>query len=409
MLYQVYDAQRAYLEPLRLWADAYRIFFSHPLVPLAYTAPGRAIAAAAELFERATRRFGKPVFGLHTTVINGTEVQVVERVVTEKPFCRLLHFKRDTEHRAPKLLLVAPLAGHHSTLLRNTVEALLPSHDIYITDWIDASLVPLDQGTFDLDDHIGYLIDFLRFLGPDTHMIAVCQPVPSALAAVALLAQDADPAQPLSLTLIGGPIDPAAAPTMPSQLARLHPIEWYENAVIARVPPLYPGAGRRVFPGFIQLSGFMSMNMDRHINAHAELFSHLIEGDGDSVDKHKRFYDEYMSVMDMPAEFYLQTIETVFQRRDIALGTLRWRGLAVEPAAIRHTALLTIEGERDDIAAPGQTFAAHALTPNIPAARRRHHLQPGVGHFGLFNGRRWRTEIMPMLATFIAEHEAVMA
>ena len=406
MLYQLYDVQRAALKPMRLWADAVQTAFRHPFVPASYTGLGRAMAAGAELFERMTRRFAKPEFGLETTTVDGVPVAVFERLVTVKPFCELIHFQRATGRRDPKVLLVAPLSGQHATLLRGTVEALLPAHDVYITDWIDASLVPLTEGSFDLDDYIDYVLEFLRLLGPETHVVAVCQPAVPVLAAVALLAQDDAAAQPRSMTLIGGPIDAAVAPTVPSRLARMHSVEWFERTVIARVPVWYPGAMRRVFPGFIQLSGFMSMNMDRHIGAHIKLFNHLVEGDGESADAHKRFYDEYLSVMDLPAEFYLQTVETVFQRHDLPNGTMRWRGHPVQPAAIRRTALMTIEGERDDISAPGQTWAAHALCPNIPAERRAHHLQADVGHYGLFNGRRWREQVMPRLAAFIRAAEA---
>ncbi len=402
MLYQLYDMQRAALKPMRLWAETLQTVFRHPFMPTAYSGFGRSMAAAAELFERSTRRFGKPDFQLDETEIDGRRVAVGERVVAERPFCRLLHFSRAVPpRRDPRVLLVAPMSGHHATLLRGTVEALLPEHDVFITDWTCASQVPLTAGAFDLDTHIAYLLEFLELLGPDIHVVAVCQPAVPALAAVSLLAQDDSRAQPKSLTLIGGPIDVTAAPTLPSRLAQMHSLDWYERTVITSVPVWYPGGLRRVFPGFIQLSGFMSMHLEHHIGAHLSLFNHLVEGDGDSVAAHKRFYDDYLSVMDLPAEFYLQTVATVFQRHDLPRGQMRWHGQAIEPAAIRRTALMTIEGERDDISAPGQTRAAHALCPNIPARRRRHHLQPGVGHFGLFNGRRWREDVMPELRAFI--------
>ena len=402
MLYQLYDLQRAALRPMRLWAEAFQAVFRHPYLPTAYTGLGRSMAAAAEMFERTTRRFGKPDFDLTTAVVDGAPAAIGERVVAELPFCRLLHFSRAVPpRRDPRVLLVAPLSGHHSTLLRGTVAAMLPEHDVFITDWLDASLVPLSKGAFDLDTYIEYLLSFIKLLGPDIHIVAVCQPAVPALAAVSLLAQDEDPSQPKSLTLIGGPIDVTVAPTVPSRLAQMHSLQWYERTVIATVPVWYPGGLRRVFPGFIQLSGFMSMNFDRHVGAHVQLFNHLVEGDGDSVAAHKRFYDEYLSVMDLPAEFYLQTVATVFQRHDLPRGRMTWRGHPVDPAAIRRTALLTIEGERDDISAPGQTRAAHGLCPNIPAHRRSHHLQRDVGHFGLFNGRRWREEVMPALRGFI--------
>jgi poly(3-hydroxybutyrate) depolymerase len=405
VLYQLYDWHRASLRPFRLWAEAVQTLYRHPFLPTSYTGLGRAMAAGAEVFERVTRRFGKPDFDLGHTLVDGLPVAVTERVVLSRPFCELLHFSRDTPHRHPRVLLVAPISGHHATLLRGTVEALLPEHDVYVTDWLDARLVPLARGRFDLDDHIEYLMDFMRLLGPETHVIAVCQPAVSALAAAALLAQAGDANQPRSLTLMGGPIDVTVAPTVPSRLAQMHSLHWFERTVISQVPFYYPGAFRRVFPGFIQLSGFMSMNFDRHVGAHFELFNHLIEGDGDSAAAHRRFYDEYLSVMDMPAEFYLQTVATVFHRADLARGTMRWREHTVDPGAITGTALLTIEGERDDISAPGQTTAAHRLCPNIPADLHDHHLQGEVGHFGIFNGRRWRNEVLPVLRDFIRRHD----
>ncbi len=406
LLYQMYDFQRAMLKPLNLIADAYRTLVNHPFLPTSYTGLGRAVAAGAEMLERATRQFGKPEFDLAETRVEGQPVPVVERVVAQTPFCRLVRFERPADGQYdPKVLLIAPLSGHHATLLRGTVEALLPAHDVHITDWTDARLVPVARGSFTLDDYIDTLMRFMRLLGPDVHVVAVCQPSVPTLAAVSLLAAADDPAQPLSLTLMGGPIDVDAAPTVATRLARLHSRAWFERTVISCVPVYYPGAFRAVFPGFIQLSGFMSLNLDRHIASHVAFFNHLVEGDGDSAEAHRRFYDEYLSVMDLPAEYYLDTVQTVFQRNALRRGTMVWRGQPVEPGAIHRTALLTVEGERDDISPPGQTRAAQALCRGLPAHRRDHHLQPHVGHFGLFNGRRWREQVMPVLAGFIRCHD----
>ncbi|MBI1207385.1 MAG: polyhydroxyalkanoate depolymerase [Azospirillum sp.] len=405
MLYQLYDFHRAALKPMRMWAEAAQTVFQNPYLPTSYTGFGRAVAAGAEMLERSTRRFGKPEFELTSTMIGGHKVDVTEQVVLSKPFCELRHFKRTGDRYDPKVLLVVPMSGHHATLLRGTVEALLPEHDVYVTDWVDARLVPVARGPFDLDDYIAYIMEFLQVLGPETHVVAVCQPAVPVLAAVSLLAQGGDACQPASMTLMGGPIDVTAAPTMPSRLAQQHPVEWFERTVISSVPPYYPGAFRKVFPGFIQLSGFMSMNLDRHIGAHIDLFRHLIQGDGESAEGHRRFYDEYLSVMDLPAEFYLQTVATVFHRHDLPRGTLRWRGAKVEPAAIRQTALMTVEGERDDISAPGQTVAAQRLCSGIPANRRDSFLARDVGHFGMFNGRRWREVIMPRVRAFIRRND----
>lgn len=405
MLYQLYDIQHAALTPLRLMAEATQQTFQNPFFPGSYTKVGRAMAAGAELIERTTRRWGKPDFGLKTTRMHGREVAVTERVELYKPFCSLVNFERAAPHDDPKVLLVAPLSGHYATLLRGTVQALLPHHDVYITDWADAKLVPLARGRFDLEDYIDYVIDFLRHLGPNTHLMAVCQPVVPALAAAALMAQMDDPCQPRSMTLMGGPIDTAAAPTVVTQLAETRDIEWFERNVITTVPVYYPGGLRQVYPGFIQLTGFMSMNLDRHVGEHLKLFKHLVIGDGDSAEAHRKFYDEYLSVLDLTAEFYLQTVHEVFQKRSLATGQLKWRGLTVDPAAIEKTALLTVEGELDDISAPGQTIAAHTLCRNIPESRKHNYMQKGVGHYGIFNGRRWREEIEPKVRAFIRSND----
>ncbi|HYD29302.1 MAG TPA: polyhydroxyalkanoate depolymerase [Azospirillaceae bacterium] len=406
MLYQLYDLRQAALTPLRLAAQATQTAFQNPFMPASYTRMGRRIAAGAELVERTTRRYGKPAFGLDTTSIDGRTVAVQERASLVKPFCTLLHFQRDTERRDPKILLVAPLSGHFATLLRGTVEALLPEHDVYITDWTDARQVPLARGAFGLDDYVAYVMDFVRHLGPDTHVMAVCQPTVPVLAAMSVMSAHDDPGLPRSMILMGGPIDPGAAPTTPTKLAESRPLEWFERTVVQTVPVYYPGGLRRVYPGFIQLTGFMTMNLERHLDAHMKLFDHLVVGDGDSADKHREFYDEYLSVLDLPAEFYLDTISRVFQRHDLPNGTLTWRGEKVDPGAITKVALMTVEGELDDISAPGQTIAAHRLCRNLPSHMHLDHMQPAVGHYGIFNGRKWREHVLPRVRDFIRKWEA---
>jgi poly(3-hydroxybutyrate) depolymerase len=405
LLYQLYDLQHAALTPLRVAAEATRATFQNPFFPGSYTRMGRTLAAGAELVERTTRRWGKPDFGLPTTTVNGRTVAVTEVPVLEKPFCTLINFQRAVPHDHPKVLLVAPLSGHYATLLRGTVKQLMQNHDVYVTDWADAKMVPLARGRFDFEDYVEYVMDFIRFLGPDVHVMAVCQPVVPVLAAVALLAQTDDPCQPRTMTLMGGPIDTAAAPTVVTKLAEDKDITWFERNVIHTVPPYYPGGMRQVYPGFIQLTGFMSMNLDRHVGEHVKLFRHLVRGDGESADGHRKFYDEYLSVLDLTAEFYLQTVKTVFQDRALPKGELTVRGLRVDPSAIRRTALMTVEGELDDISAPGQTIAAHRLCSGLPEDMKVDHLQKSVGHYGIFNGRRWRDEIEPKVRGFILKHD----
>ena len=407
--YSLYDLQQAFLLPLRLMAETVEIGCRNPYNPLSYTALGRTLAAGAELFERTTRRFGKPQFELTQTVKDGRQIAVTETIVAHKPFCTLLHFARDLPITDgvpdPKLLIVAPMSGHHATLLRGTVAALLPDHDVYITDWIDARQVPQRHGAFDLEDYTGYVIDFIKLLGPDVHVLAVCQPAVPVLAAVALMAEADDPDQARSMTLMGGPIDASAAETAVTKLADKHPLEWFERTVISQVPAWYPGKGRAVYPGFVQLSGFMSMNIEKHVSEHLRLFQHLVRGDGEEAATHRRFYDEYLSVLDITAEFYLQTIERVFQKMSLPNGTYMWRGHAAKCSAIQKTALFTIEGELDDISAPGQTFAAHRICSGLSMGMKQHLLQPGVGHYGIFNGRKWREQIMPQVRDFIRQHD----
>ena len=403
MLYQAIEAHLASLTPARLTARWMHQMMSHPMLPHSYTTGFRAAAAWLELFDRATQRRTKPAFGLASTEISGRRVAVLEQVLADKPFCRLLRFARDLEARRndPRVLVVAPMSGHHATLLRGTVETLLPAHDVIITDWADARMVPLSAGNFDLADYIDYIIEFLRVLGPQTHVLAVCQPSPPVLAATALMASAGDRATPKSLTLMGGPVDTRVSPTAVNHVGASQSLEWFERKVIDLVPPHYPGAMRRVYPGFLQLGGFMSMNPDRHVQSHIDFFHHLVVGDGESAAAHRRFYDEYLSVMDLSADFYLDTLRHVFQEHSLPRGRFRHRGEKVDPSAIRKTALMTIEGELDDISGLGQTRAAHDLCGNIPAARRRHIEQAGVGHYGIFNGRKWRQSIYPAWAEFV--------
>jgi poly(3-hydroxybutyrate) depolymerase len=406
MYYQLYELNHAALQPARAYADAVKMLYSNPLNPLSYTRWGRSVAAAAELFERTTRRYGKPQFELPETVIDGKPVPVTEKTVWSRPFCNLLHFERAvpaSRHSDPKLLIVAPMSGHYATLLRGTVEAMLPHADVYITDWADARMVPVSEGRFDLDDYIDYVIDMLHALGPDTHVMAVCQPSVPVLAAAAIMEARGDRFAPASMTLMGGPIDTRRNPTAVNLLAEEKRIDWFRENVIMPAPWPAPGFTRSVYPGFLQLSGFMSMNLDRHIIAHREFFMHLVKNDGDGADKHREFYDEYLAVMDLTAEFYLQTVETVFIRHSLPRGEMTHRGVPVDPAAITNVALLTIEGEKDDISGLGQTQAAHDLCANIPAERRAHYMQPAVGHYGVFNGSRFRAEIVPRILGFIAQ------
>ena len=405
MLYQTYEFQRQLAEPVRLWANILSQAYSSPYNPLAETWFGKSVAAGAEIVSRLTQNYGKPAFGLKTTMVDGVEVAVNEEILLRKPFCQLLHFHRDTAKHAPKVLLVAPMSGHYATLLRGTVEALLPDHDVHVTDWGDAREVALSEGNFDLDDYIDYIMEFCRYLGPNVHVIAVCQPSVPVMAAAALMAQAKDPRQPKSLTLMGGPIDTRVSPTVPNDLAMRNSMMWFRQNVISTVPFGHPGAMRRVYPGFLQLTSFISMNFDRHVNSHMHQFEHLVRGDDEHADGHRRFYDEYLAVMDLTAEFYLQTIQIVFKEHQLPRGVWVSRGRKIDPSAI-ETALMTVEGELDDISGLGQTKAAHALTPNIPGARRTHWEQPRVGHYGIFNGGKWREQIMPRVRSFIRENDA---
>ncbi len=410
MFYQLYELNHAALQPYRAFADATKLFYDNPLNPLSQTVVGRSITAMCELFERTTRAYGKPVFDLPTTLVDGVETDVKEKIVWSKPFCKVVHFKRSLAAKRPadpKILVVAPMSGHYATLLRGTVEALLPHAEVYITDWVDARTVPLSDGDFDLDDYIDYVIEMFHALGEDTHVVAVCQPSVPVLAAVSIMEANGDHFAPSSMTLMGGPIDTRKNPTAVNKLAEEKGINWFRDNVIMSVPWPHAGFMRDVYPGFLQLSGFMSMNLDRHITAHKEFFGHLVAEDGDSADKHREFYDEYLAVMDLTAEFYLQTVDTVFVRQALPKGEMTHRGAPVDPSAIRNVALLTVEGENDDISGVGQTKAAQTLCVNIPKEMRMHYLQPKVGHYGVFNGSRFRSEIAPRIVQFVNDHAQV--
>jgi poly(3-hydroxybutyrate) depolymerase len=408
-LYWLYEMGQAALNPTRALADVTRLYFKNPLNPLSHTTIGKSIAASAEVFERATRRYGKPEWRIDSTLVAGERVPVRINSVWQRPFCQLLHFERlfDRAPRRPQpnLLIVAPMSGHYATLLRGTVEAFLPNHDVYITDWADARMVPVGEGRFDLDDYIDYVISIIHRLGGDCHVVAVCQPAVPVLAAIARMEETGDPYAPHSMTLMGGPIDTRINPTAVNNLAEERGIDWFRNNVITKVPFPHPGVMRDVYPGFLQLHGFVSMNLDRHLDAHKQLFFNLVKGDGDSAQKHREFYDEYLAVMDLSAEFYLQTVDTVFVKHDLPQGRMTHRGAKVDPKAIRKVALLTVEGEKDDISGVGQTEAAHRLCENLPADRKAHFLAMGVGHYGVFNGSRFRAEIAPRISDFVLSTE----
>ena len=406
--YMWYEAAHAMMAPARALTGSAKAFYDNPMNPLSKTPLGRSMSAGCELFERTTRRYGKPVFDLPTTLVGGERVAVLERVVWERPFCQLLHFDRalgEMRPRQPKLLIVAPMSGHYATLLRGTVEAFLPTHEVFITDWVDARLVPISEGRFDLDDYIDYVIGMLKLLGPDVHVMAVCQPSVPVIAAIARMEAANDPHTPRARTLMGGPIDTRVSRTEVNKLAEKRGIEWFKRNCIHKVPLPNAGFMRDVYPGFFQLAGFMAMNIDRHLEAHGEMFRHLVKGDGDSAEKHRDFYDEYLAVMDLTAEFYLQTVDKVFVKHQLPRGEMMHRDHKIDLTAIRRCGLMTVEGENDDISGVGQTQAAHGLCPNIPDALRAHWVQPKVGHYGVFNGSRFRAEIAPRIADFIATCE----
>ncbi len=404
MLYQLYEMNHAVLAPLRQAAEAGSAFWDNVGNPFGQSYMGRSASASLHLFERLTRRYGKPHFNITEALVQGKAFAVTEEVLWQKPFCNFLHFKKSDAPAQPKLLIVAPMSGHYATLLRNTVEAMLPSHDVYITDWVDARNVPLSAGHFDLDDYTDYVITMLHSLGERAHVMAVCQPSVPVMAAVTLMAERQDALRPLSMILMGGPVDTRSNPTAVNKLAEGKGVDWFRNNVVMPVPFPLPGMGRMVYPGFLQLTGFMTMNLDRHMTAHRELYWHLVEGDGDSAEKHGDFYDEYMSVMDLTAEFYLQTVDRVFVHHDLPNGTYAYRGRTIDPKAVTDVGLLTIEGERDDISGVGQTQAAHRILASLPADMKQHHLQLGVGHYGVFSGSRFRKDVVPVITAFTEKH-----
>lgn len=417
MLYSLYELGHLSVAPLRIAAMMQSSMLRSPLNPAADTDVARTAAAAADLFESMTRRYAKPQWNLPTTSVNGVAVAVTPTTAWSTPWCRLTHFERDAdalraargEGSDPTVLIVAPMSGHYATLLRGTVEAFLPEHEVYITDWADARMVPVLGGRFDLNDYIDHIMGMLRALGPDTHVVAVCQPGPAVLAAVSLLSEEDDPCTPATMTIMGSPIDARKSPTTPNKLAETRDIEWFKKNMIHTVPALYPGAFRRVYPGFLQLASFMGMNLSRHVDAHYSYFQHLVKGDGDSAEKHREFYDEYLAVMDLSEEFYIQTLIEVFQRYSLPTGQFDHHGHRVDPGAIRKTALLTVEGENDDISGIGQTQAAHELCVNVPEHMQRDYIQPGVGHYGVFSGRRFKTEIYPRVREFMRAFQSPAA
>ncbi len=409
MLYQIYETQRAMMAPFAEFASATAKLYNHPLSPFTHAPLAQRMSAGLGLAHRLAKEYEKPPFAITSSRVAGVDIAVQEQVAINKPFCRLLRFKRFTDNPAalqrmkgqPKVLVVAPLSGHHSTLLRDTVTSLLQDHKVFITDWTDARMVPLDAGAFHLDDYVAYVQEFIRHIGPDVHVISVCQPTVPVLAAVSLMAS-AGEATPRSMTMMGGPIDARKAPTAVNNLATNKSHEWFEHNVIYRVPMNYPGAGRRVYPGFMQHAGFVAMNPDRHLTSHYDYFLDLVRGDEDSAEGHRSFYDEYNAVLDMPAEYYLDTIKTVFQDFALVNGTWQVGGKLVRPQDIRKTAMLTIEGELDDISGAGQTSAAHGLCTGIAASQRFHYDVEGAGHYGIFSGRRWRDMVYPRVREFIA-------
>ncbi|MGH1419479.1 MAG: polyhydroxyalkanoate depolymerase [Hyphomicrobiaceae bacterium] len=409
MLYHWYELSHAAVKPARAAVDTYCFVLDHPFNPWSYTTAGRNVSAACKVFERTTRRYPKPEFGITTTSIDGQNIAVSENVVWQTPFCRLLHFARDIpSERAqqdPPIVIVAPMSGHFATLLRGTVKTLLPNHEIYITDWVDARQMPVEHGTFDLDTYIDHIIDIMAFLKGDAHIFAVCQPCVPVLAATARMEAEQSQYIPQSIILAGGPVDTRVNPTAVNGVAISRGTRWFEDNVLATVPWPHKGFGRKVYPGFMQLTGFMAMNLDRHLNAHQDLFVNLIRGDGDSARKHQSFYDEYLAVMDLTAEYYLQTIESVFIRHELARGEMKHRTQPIDLTDITRVPLMTIEGEKDDITGLGQCRQALEMTKNLNSEMKVHYEASGVGHYGVFNGSRFHDDIAPRISQFTMTHD----
>jgi poly(3-hydroxybutyrate) depolymerase len=414
VLYQVREAQRAVLNPMSSWAEAMSQLYSNPYSPYAYVPFAPRMAAGFELLHRLGKEYEKPEWELRSTNVDGREVSVVPRIELSRPFCNLIKFERllpaalKKREADPVVLVVAPLSGHHATLLRDTVRALLPDHTVYVTDWIDARMVPLAMGPFHLHDYVAYVIEFVRHLGPDVHLISVCQPTVPVMAAVSIMSTLRDPKLPRTMTMMGGPIDTRRNPTQVNNLATEKSFGWFERSVVYRVPGKYPGAGRLVYPGFLQHAGFVAMNPDRHAESHWDFYMNLVQGDDEDAETHRRFYDEYNAVLDLPGEYYLETVRTVFQEHRLPLGTwdvpFEGRVVRVAPEDVRTVALFTIEGELDDISGVGQTSAALELCRNLPKAKKRQLVAEGAGHYGIFSGRRWREIICPQIGSFIREH-----
>jgi len=405
LLYNAYELQRTMLNGAAAWASVGAEMLTNPALPMGYFGLGPVMASALDVFAHAAMARGKPSFNIENVETNGKSWPVTESIVLHRPFANLLKFEHEgLPADAPRLLIAAPMSGHFATLLRGTVARMLESCVVYITDWADAKMVPASAGKFDLDDYIDYLSDFLRHIGPGTHMLAVCQPSVPAFAAAAIMGKHQDPCRPATLTMMGGPIDTREAPTSVNDVAMNQSLSWFENNVIATVPLTYPGAGRKVYPGFLQLAGFMAMNFGNHMMSHYGMFKHLVEGDGESAAATKAFYDEYRSVADLTADFYLQTIEHVFKRHSLPKGEFVHRGEVIDLGGIRDTAILAIEGEKDDISGIGQTKAALGLAHNLPEDRKKYYMAEGVGHYGIFNGSKWRTRIAPVLEQWIGQH-----
>jgi poly(3-hydroxybutyrate) depolymerase len=406
MFYQFFEMQHAAMAPLRMAARAQSAFWLNEANPLASTSFGKQAKAGMAMFERMTRRYPKPSFDIVACEMDGNSVEIIEEVVWHKPFCRLLNFRKAEAPKSPqkKILMVAPMSGHYATLLRSTVESMLPHFDVYVTDWLDARDVPASVGPFGLDDYTDYLFDMFKHLAERVHVMAVCQPSVPVLAAASLMAARSDALRPLSMILMGGPVDTRCSPTAVNKLAQEKGEAWFRNNVLMTVPPNHAGVGRTVYPGFLQLAGFMSMNADRHLDQHRKLYWHLVEGDEYAANKIEEFYDEYLSVMDLAAEFYLETVERVFINQRLPNGTYHYRGELVQPALIKDTALFTVEGERDDISGVGQTRGAHDLCTGLAEQDKAHHLQLGVGHYGVFSGSRYARDVAPLIRDFMDAH-----
>jgi len=401
-LYPLFEMNHAAFQPMRAMTNMGLSFWQHPSNLMRETSMGRQATAALTMFERATRRYDKPEFALVDTKVGNKEFGVTEKVIWQNPFCKVIHFSKvGFKAKQPKLLMVAPMSGHYATLLRDTVKAMLPQFDCYVTDWQDARDIPVSSGSFDLDDYTDAVIAMLHHLGERAHVMAVCQPSVPVLVAASLMGAKADPFAPLSMVLMGGPIDTTKSPTSVNKLADGKSIDWFRRTAIMKVSGPHEGVGREVYPGFMQLGGFLSMNYDRHLKAHRDLYQNLVDGEELSAEKHSDFYDEYMAVMDLTSEFYLQTVERVFLHQDLPRGTYHYRDTLINPAKITKTALLTIEGERDDISGVGQTEGAHLLCSGIPQNKKKHHLQLGVGHYGVFSGSKFREQVAPMIADFL--------